>query len=478
MLSDVLLREFSDGGCAGVSGDWLTRKRERAREVRAAVYLLVVLTVGAYLPTPLYPGYQQTFGFSDLTMTLIFATFALVTAPALLFFGPAADALGRRVVLRASVIAAALASGCFALAAGPEWLFVGRATQGVALGAATAAATALIAERAPDGNRSRASVVASMAFVGGTAAGPLVAGVLAEYAPLPLLLPYLAHLVLLGIGWLCVSALPASGARASRWRPTRPHVPAGMRLRLGTAAAVGFLAWTVAGLFLAVIPAVLGRAAQIGNLALTGGIVAAVLACSVLVLPLIPRCGPGTAQFVGLGALLGSLIALTLTGGSSLPVTMAAAIAAGVGHGLAYGGTVATIDTTAPNGQRASINGAVYLVFYLGTGVPTVAVGLLTLELPLTTAISWISATAAALVPLVGAALAHANRTPGTEFGDGFRGRFHARRDAGSAMLHGRRIARSGSPAVPAARESGHCRANSGQAVRSDETADSVPGGR
>ena len=99
------------------------------------MYLLVVLTAGAYLPSPLYPQYQVAFGFSDLMLTLIYAMFALVSAPALLLFGPAADALGPRTV-RGSAAVAAFASTCSCWPTG-GWLLVGRAAQGLALGAVT-----------------------------------------------------------------------------------------------------------------------------------------------------------------------------------------------------------------------------------------------------------------------------------------------------------------------------------------------------
>lgn len=390
----------------------MRRTRRGTRELRTAVYLLVVLTAGAYLPSALYPGYQHAFGFSDLTMTLIYAMFALVSAPALLLFGSAADALGPRAVLRISVVVAALASGCFALAQGPAWLLVGRAAQGLALGAATGAATALITEHGPARNQVQASVLASTAFVAGTAAGPIAAGALAQYAPAPQVLPFLVHLVLLAVGWRRASSLAAPASRWRCWRPTRPHIPGGMRSLFATAAATGFLAWTVAGLFLAVIPAVLSRTAQISNLAIIGGVVGAVLACSVLSQPLVARCGTRLAQLTGLSALLASLGALALTGGGSMAVTVIGAVAAGIGHGLAYGGATAAIDAAAPEDKRGAISSALYLAFYVGSGGPAVAVGLLTVWHPLTTAVSWLSAAAAALVPLAGIAIVLTDRTP------------------------------------------------------------------
>ncbi|WP_325049502.1 MFS transporter [Saccharopolyspora rhizosphaerae] len=364
------------------------------RSVRTGVHVLVVLTAGAYLPSPLLPGYQHDFGFSDLSLTLIYATFALVSAPALLVLGPATDALGPRAVLRASLVAGAVASLCFALASGTPWLVVGRAAQGVALGAATGASSVLISENAPG----RGPLLASAAFLAGTAAGPVVSGALAEHAPAPFVLPFLLHLALLAHGWSRVSRLPAP-ATGLRWRPTRPRIPAGVRAVFATAAATGFLAWTAVGLFLSLIPALLDRAGH-RDLAVSGCVLGSVLVVSVLAQPLVSRLGAQRAQRHGLAALFASLVLLTLTSGGSAAVTTLAALVAGFGHGLAYGGAAGAVESTAPTGGRGAITGALYLAFYLGAGCPAIAVGLITLRFPLETAMSWVTAVAAALVLL------------------------------------------------------------------------------
>lgn len=365
-----------------------------SRSTRTGLYVLVVLTIGAYLPSPLLPGYQHDFGFGDLSMTLIYATFALVSAPALLLLGPATDVVGPRSVLRASLIAGAVASLCFALASGPLWLVAGRAAQGIALGTATGAASVLISQNA----RERGALLASTAFVAGTAAGPIVGGVLAEHAPAPFVLPFLLHLVALGYGWSRVSALPTS-APSGRWRPTRPRIPAGMRSVFGVSAATGFLAWTVVGLFLSLIPALLDRAGHT-DLAVSGSVLGAVLICSVLTQPLVSRWGAHRAQLHGLCALFVSLVLLALAGGGSALITLVAAVTAGAGHGLAYGGAAAAVERTAPPAQRGAITGALYLAFYLGAGCPAIAVGLIALGEPLGTATSWVAVAVAGLVLL------------------------------------------------------------------------------
>ncbi|MBB3051749.1 MFS family permease [Prauserella isguenensis] len=371
-------------------------------------YVLVVLTLGAYLPSTLYPAYQRAFGIDDLTMTVVYATFALVSAPALLLFGQATDAVGARPVLRGALLVAAAGSACFVIATGTGWLLVGRAAQGLALGAATAAASALTSLHG--GRRIAPAALAGIAFVGGTAAGPVVGGLLARYAPAPEMLPFALHLGLLAIGWRLVSRLGAGApgmtvtSGLTRWRPTKPEIPRGMRRVFVSAAAAGFLAWTVAGLFLAIIPTLLDRAGQT-NPAVTGAILGLVLVCSVVTQPLVGRLRDRRAQVVGLGALLTSLALLAQTAGASTTVTLVAAVIAGAGHGLAYGGASAAVDAVTPVARKGAITGALHVAFYLGSGAPAVVVGLITLAHPLAVATTWATAAAAASVPFVAAAV-------------------------------------------------------------------------
>lgn len=370
------------------------------REARIAGYLLVVLTVGAYLPTSLYPAYQEKFGFSDLTLTLVYAVYPLVSAAALLLFGPASDVLGRRAVLRAGLLLGALGTISFALADAPAWLFVGRALQGVALGAATGAATALIVERAPAGQRHWASILATVVFLGGTALGPILGGVIAQYLPAPQLTPYLLYLVLLAIAWVKVSRLssatPAAGALKS-WRPTLSRIPEVIRWPFLFAAVVGFLAWAVAGMFLSAIPAVLERSAGITNVAVTGLLLGVLLAVAMAVQPLIPLADPRRIQVAGLVFLLLSLVALGMDQGQTLPATLVAAVFAGCGVGLGYGGATTEIDGIVTPEQRGSVNGVLYLAFYLGAGLPAVGLGLLSLRIDLSSALGVLAAALAVI---------------------------------------------------------------------------------
>lgn len=400
--------------------------------MRTAGILIVVLTAGAYLPSPLYPDYQRLFGYDDLVMTLLFATFALVSGPALLLCGPAADVCGPRPVLRLSVLLAAVGSLCFALADSPAWLFAGRVGQALALGAVTGAAQALIARHRSPVARIGGPLLASLAFAAGTAVGPAAAGLLAQYAPGPLVTPFALHLTLLAWMWhrlhRTVPERPVVRTAERRWRPTRPHIPSSVRTLFFVAGFNGFLAWAVVGIYLALVPTLLARALHGDNPALTGGVLAGVLAWSLVAQLAGARCAARTAQQLGVAVLTSSLLLIAVTGAASLPATLGAAMLAGTGHGLASSGAARAVEARTPAGQRAGIGSALYLLFYLGSGTPAVAVGLMTTRMPLTTAvtrISWAGVALGALALLAtyclaasvrraGARIPHRDQTPHT----------------------------------------------------------------
>lgn len=341
--------------------------------MRTAVLLVTLLTTGAYLPSPLYPDYQRLFGYDDLVMTLLFATFALVSCPALLLFGPAADLVGSRPMLRLSVLLGAAGSCCFLVADGPAWLFAGRVCQALALGAVTGAAQAVITRYQYPSGRFAGPILATLAFAVGTAAGPAASGVLAQYAPGPLVTPYLLHLVLLGWTYVQLNrTVPEAGAAvgARRWRPVRPHIPPGIRTIFFVAGLNGFLAWAVVGLYLALVPALLERALNSDDPALAGGVLAAVLVWSLPAQIVGARRAPRTTQLLGVGGLTASLLLLAATEAASLHATLASALLAGVGHGLAFSGAVRAVDARIPAGHHAGTGAALYLLFYLGSGTP------------------------------------------------------------------------------------------------------------
>src|SRR2546421_9691812 len=106
-----------------------------------AAYAFAVTMLGTTLPTPLYPLYQRRFGFSELMITVIFATYTAGVICALLLLGGLSDEIGRRPMLGLGLAFSALSAVAFLLANGLGLLLVGRVLSGLSAGAFTGTAT-------------------------------------------------------------------------------------------------------------------------------------------------------------------------------------------------------------------------------------------------------------------------------------------------------------------------------------------------
>src|SRR5947209_5039353 len=111
-----------------------------------AAYAFAVTMLGTTLPTPLYGLYRVRFGFSELMITVIFATYAVGVIAALLLFGRMSDVIGRKAVLLPGLACSAASAVCFLLAGGLGWLLAGRALSGLSAGIFTGTATAALVD--------------------------------------------------------------------------------------------------------------------------------------------------------------------------------------------------------------------------------------------------------------------------------------------------------------------------------------------
>lgn len=353
----------------------------RRRGLPIVTSAFAAMLLAANLATPLYAVFAKRFGFSTAVLSLVFAAYALVLIPALLAFGQLSDRLGRRLVIALGLGLAVLALVFFAVANGTAWLFAARGTLGVAQGMLSGAATAALVELVGDQPR-RAALLATLAQVGGSAAGVLLCGVLAQWAPWPMVLPFAAGTavcLLMGIGlW---SVPETAGRRGGGLRIRMPHVPREIRgpfLRVGlTGAAV----WAVAaGLFLSVMPSYAGRlVVHSQNLALLALLTSVVLLAS-LVTQIILRKGapPATTQAGGLVLLAAGLAALVAASpAQSWLLLVIGAALAGIGHGAAYLAAQDDLTRIAPSGQRAEVSAAFYVCIYLGVSLPVIGIGIL-----------------------------------------------------------------------------------------------------
>ena len=145
------------------------RNPSKNRAFWLVAYTLFVLLVGATIPTPLYPVYQDLFGFSAGVLTIIFAVYMIMALFSLIFVGPLSDRVGRRRVLLPALGLAAIGSAVFLFAQDVGWLLAARILQGLGVGAALGTAVATLTELEPTGDHRRAARVGATAAVVGLA---------------------------------------------------------------------------------------------------------------------------------------------------------------------------------------------------------------------------------------------------------------------------------------------------------------------
>jgi MFS family permease len=336
--------------------------------------------LGTTLPTPLYPLYRGQFGFSEFIVTVVFAVYAAGVIGGLVLFGRLSDQIGRRRLLLPGLALSALSAGVFLVAADLPLLLVGRILSGLSAGIFTGTATATLLDLAEPGRRGRATLVATIANMGGLGLGPLLSGVLAQWAPSPLRLPFWVDLALIAPVAAAVWAMPepVAGTHNARLRFHVPRVPQEMRPIFIRAALAAFAGFAVLGLFTSVAPAFLGQELGVTSHAAVGAVAFAVFAASMLgqvTLEVVPErlAMPGgcVALIAGMGVL-----ALGIAE-RSLALLVAAGVVAGLGHGLSFRAGLATLNARSPASRRAEVASSFFIVGYAAISAPVIGEGAL-----------------------------------------------------------------------------------------------------
>ncbi len=340
-------------------------------------YAFAAIMVGTTLPTPMYALFAEDLHFQVLTTTVIFAAYAGGVLAALLAFGRWSDVVGRRPVLLAGIAFAAASAVVFVLADSVTELLIGRVLSGLSAGLFTGTATAAVIEAAPPAWRSRAAAVASVVNIAGLGIGPVLAGVLVQYAPRPLDLSFVVHLVLCAAAAVAVLCSPETSPREGKLGVQRLAVPPEARSVFVVAALAAFAGFAVTGLFAAVAPSFLAQVVGIGNHAVAGVVAGSIFLTSAVAQVAARTMDPGRAVAVGCAILIAGMAILALAlHFSSLPGLIAAAVVSGVGQGISFSRGLAAVSDRTPPDRRAEVSSTYFVVAYVAIALPVVGEGL------------------------------------------------------------------------------------------------------
>ena len=345
--------------------------------------------LGTTLPTPLYPLYQRELDISSPIVTVIFAVYAVAVIAGLLFFGHQSDRVGRKRTLLAGLALSGVSAICFIFAHSLIPIYAGRVLSGISAGIFTGAGTAAMVDYATGEKRRAITLLAVVVNVGGLGLGTLLSGLLGQYAPYPLQLPYLVDLALViaAIGGIFAAPETVTGAHG-RMSFSMQHlrVPEDIRSVFTRAAIVGACAFAVSGVFSAVAPGFLGVVMNVHSPAISGVLVFVLMGASALGQFVVPRIPQQVAFEIGcstlvLGmALLGATIAT-----HSLAMIFLSAFASGIGQGVVMGFGLANINERISE-RRGEVTSAYFVIVYAGLALPVVAVGFAAIPLGLSTA--------------------------------------------------------------------------------------------
>jgi MFS family permease len=318
--------------------------------------------------SPMLLTYKRELGLSTGTLEAMFGFYALGLIPGLLLAGPLSDVRGRRPVVVPAAALSLVAS--VVLAAGGNsvaLLFLGRLLSGASAGAVFAAGTAWLRESSSD--RDAAARRAAVAMTLGFGLGPLVAGLLAQWAPAPTVVPYLPHIALMLIVLPGALLAPETVARQPA-RVLLRLVPEVRTPRFRRVVAP-MAPWVFAApaISFALLPSVVGAEDAADGIAVAAVITSLTALSGVIVQPLARRMRrPGVVGLVvlGCGLALGAGIAAAQV---SWPL-VASAIVLGSAYGITLVAGLIEAQRIADPSTLAGLTAAYYALTYLGFAAP------------------------------------------------------------------------------------------------------------
>jgi len=346
----------------------------------AAFYLqasiILFFLAGSSAPTPLYALYQAAWGFSPITITVVFGIYALAVLAALLVLGGLSDYVGRRPILLAATLLQAVTMAIFATAHGVGALILARVIQGLSTGAAAGAVGAGML----DLDRAKGTVANAVGPMLGTATGALASGLMVLFLPAPTVLIYVALGAIflaqaLGVTAMPESVTPRPGALAS----LRPqfHLPAHARVPMLLAVPALVAAWSLVGFYGSLGPTLVRRLVGSSSPALGGLVLFAMAGSGALAVLLTRQRSARFLTLFGTAALMtGVAVTLLAIARASVGVLFVGTAVAGVGFGGTFQGAIRSVIPLAAPHQRAGVLSVLYVVAYLAMGAPAVLAGL------------------------------------------------------------------------------------------------------
>jgi MFS family permease len=337
------------------------------------------------VPTPLWPLYAIRDHLSSTEVTLGFAALVVGAAFSLYFLGHLSDHFGRRRIIVPALLAGILAGLIEAFFPTLPGLIVGRVLNGIAIGLMASTATTYLTDLYRGAHPDRASsrvpaTVASLANLGGLSVGPLASGALARWVGHPLVMPYAIFIALMAVAAIAVLATPETVDRTMpRAGVSRFALQEGRRGAFTGAVAVAFCAFAIFGLFSSIGSLIVRGELHIASPFLWGVAGFVVLGVSAVAQTVFAKLPLPQMLRYGLAATpVGMAVVVYALYNPSLTVYLIGSAIAGAGAGLLFKAALSGAIATAVPGSAAGVLAMLFVVAYVGMGLPPVLLAVAT----------------------------------------------------------------------------------------------------
>ena len=348
-------------------------------------FAMIVGVMGTALASPLYPLYQNAWLLSTGEITVLYVGYMAAALSSLLFLGRISDQRGYVIALRAGLIIVTL--GIFFSAV--SWSFgsflLSRIVIGLASSLIVTSASIGLTRLNKSSDLGRAAATTSLLIAFGFGLGPVLGGLIAQWAAIPLRTSYVPSVVMGIVAIYTLFSMPADqplGANTTKttafWRPSL-HIPAAdKRTPFLLGAFTAFTAFAMFSLFASLAPSFMSRMVPWDGPAVSGLSIGFILFMSAGFQLLVRQWPLKRTMILGLCTFVASngLLALNLKYSSS-GLFISSVVLLALGHGLCLISGMGIVNRIALPAQRAATTSSYLIIAYCGAILPILGIGYL-----------------------------------------------------------------------------------------------------
>ena len=354
---------------------------------------MCVGVMGTALASPLYPLYQDAWHLLPSQITQIFVLYMLGVMASLLFLGRLTMRFGAVPVLRAGLIVMTAGVVMSALAWNVASFMFARILIGLASGLITTSASVGMVEASPGKDPRRISALTTVAMTLGFGLGPLLGGVMAQWAPYPLVTAYVPTIIMGSFAIYQLmrlpvkpvakpldehdpAATPENSGPLARWMPKVTLPPANGRRQFWLASMGAFSAFGMFSLYSSLAPSFMKEIVPWSGPAVSGISIAMILFLSSIFQYMVRNTRTKLVVLTsGTALVICNLLLLITTFGGGAGLFALAVLVTAFGHGLANVGGMGVVAKLTTPAERAGLLSSYLIIGYLGTILPILGVG-------------------------------------------------------------------------------------------------------